>query len=178
MADRHRKLTYLGIAFIFLAGSAWHFLFEWLGYWRPIAWLAPVNESVWEHLKMTFWPGMLWAGLEARLLRQKPSAFWLAKACGLLLMPAIIAGVFYSYTAILGRFYLPIDILSFFLAIVAGQLLSYRLATRLEGGQRAQGLGLAIIALMALAFVVFTYAPPHIFLFKDGPTQGYGILPR
>ena len=37
----------IGSALLVLAvGAALHFLFAWSGYWRPIAWLAPVNESV------------------------------------------------------------------------------------------------------------------------------------
>jgi len=53
-----------GIAVIFLAGSALHSAFDWTGHWRPIAWFAPVNESVWEHLKLAFWPGILYTMLE------------------------------------------------------------------------------------------------------------------
>ena len=39
-------------------GSLDHFLFEWSGR-RPVMGIfAPVNESVWEHLKMGYW-GMI-----------------------------------------------------------------------------------------------------------------------
>jgi hypothetical protein len=33
-----------------------HFAFGWSGRWLPLALVAPVNESVWEHLKMAYWP--------------------------------------------------------------------------------------------------------------------------
>jgi hypothetical protein len=49
----------VGIAAIFLTGSALHSVFDWTGHWRPIAWFAAVNESVWEHFKLAFWPGVL-----------------------------------------------------------------------------------------------------------------------
>lgn len=50
-----------GIFFISLSGSALHFVFEWLEEWPPVALIAAVNESVWEHLKLAFWPGMIYA---------------------------------------------------------------------------------------------------------------------
>ena len=39
-----------GIIFIVVLGSVLHFAFEWSGRWTPIAPIAAVNESVWEHL--------------------------------------------------------------------------------------------------------------------------------
>ena len=44
--------AWLGAA---LAGTALHFLHSWLP--NPLtALFAPVNESVWEQLKLLFWP--------------------------------------------------------------------------------------------------------------------------
>ena len=43
-------LTVLGVA------SALHFAFEWSNNFRLLAPFVPVNESIWEHLKMAFWP--------------------------------------------------------------------------------------------------------------------------
>ena len=51
----------IGAVFIVLAGSALHFVFAWTGGWRPVALVAAVNESIWEHLKLAFWPGFFWA---------------------------------------------------------------------------------------------------------------------
>jgi len=50
-----------GAAFVILVGSALHFVFDWTGGWRPAALFAAVNESIWEHLKLAFWPGLAWA---------------------------------------------------------------------------------------------------------------------
>ncbi len=179
MEKRYRTMTLVGIGVIFLVGSVWHFLFDWLGSWRPIGWLAPVNESVWEHFKMVFWPGLLWAWIEFKRAGKALPAFWFGKAWGLLAMPLIIGGIFYTYTALWPR-YLPVDILSFLVAIAAGQFISYKLATRPVAGtgfgRSSSWIGRALIGLMALAFVVFTYVPPHVFLFEHVPTHEYGIL--
>ena len=44
-----------GVLFILAIGSALHFVFEWTGEFTLVAPFVPVNESVWEHLKMAFW---------------------------------------------------------------------------------------------------------------------------
>ena len=49
-----------GIPFILMFGGLSHFAFAWLG---NVSWAAPfvpVNESVWEHLKMSYWSTFLW----------------------------------------------------------------------------------------------------------------------
>jgi len=43
-------LTVLGVA------SALRFAFEWPNNFRLLAPFVPVNESLWGHLKMAFWP--------------------------------------------------------------------------------------------------------------------------
>jgi len=91
-----------GIAVIFLAGSAPHSAFDWTGHWRPIAWFAPVNESVWEHFRLAFWPGILYTMLEYPALRRSVSDFWVGKCLGLFSMPVAVAVLFYGYTAVLG----------------------------------------------------------------------------
>jgi hypothetical protein len=48
------KWEIIGIVFIVLAGGLLHFVFEWSGSWRPLAIIAAVNESTWEHLKLAF----------------------------------------------------------------------------------------------------------------------------
>ena len=38
-----------------LAGTGLHFLYEWLP--NPVtALLSPINESLWEHIKLIYWP--------------------------------------------------------------------------------------------------------------------------
>jgi len=165
-----------GVVVIFFAGTALHFVFEWSGYWRPIAWLAAVNESTWEHFKLAFWPGVTWAFVEFFAIGNAVHNFWIGKCLGLLCMPLIIAAIFYSYTTALGRHYLWVDIFSFLLAIIIGQLISFEFISAAKLSAHAQWLGVIGIGVMMLVFVLFTYIPPHIFLFEHVPTHEYGIL--
>lgn len=171
--DDLRRWETAGIAFVLLAGSALHFAFAWSGNWRPIAWLAAVNESLWEHLKLAFWPALLWALVEYAAFGSRIPRFWPAKSVGIALMPAVIVGLFYAYTAVLGDSFLPLDILIFVAAVALGQGMSYRLLS----AQRSVSAAVVILpVLLALAFVLFSYRTPHLGLFRDSPTGGYGIL--
>ncbi len=88
-------------------------------------------------------------------------------------MPITIAVVFYGYTTILGRHELVADILVFILGVAVGQYFSYR---TLNSGRQASPWWAAVVFLLAFGFVCFTYAPPHMFLFKDPMTFEYGIV--
>lgn len=165
-----------GAAFIILAGSALHFVFAWSGQWRPIAWLAAVNESTWEHFKLGFWPALIFALVEGLAWKGRIPNFLIGKAACLWLMPALIGSVFYAYKAALGRHFLWADILLFVLAAAAGQALSYRLLTKPPLGSAWRRFALLGVIVLVLAFALLTYVPPRFFLFMDPRTGGFGIL--
>ena len=54
----------LGILFAIAAGILLHFAYEWSMENPFVALFAPVNESVWEHLKMLFFPVFLYTLFE------------------------------------------------------------------------------------------------------------------
>lgn len=58
--DVTRYLILLGIPFISMVGSIMHFIYDWSGKLVLVGIIAPVNESVWEHLKLTFLPTIFW----------------------------------------------------------------------------------------------------------------------
>lgn len=166
-----------GAVFIILAGSALHFVFEWSGGFRPLAWLAAVNESTWEHFKLGFWPALAFALFEVLVWRgRKPVNFWAGKAVGLATMPLVIGAVFYAYKAAFGRHFLWADILLFVLAVLAGQYLSAGILAAEPLAPARRKAAAAGLILLLLAFALLTYFPPRIFLFLDPRTGGYGIL--
>jgi len=165
-----------GAVFIILAGSALHFVFVWSEKQRPIAWLAAVNESTWEHFKLAFWPALLFALVELPFLKKRTGNFWTAKAAGLWAMPVVIGAVFYAYRAVLGRHFLWADILLFVVAVCAGQAASVRILTAPPQPRTRRRLAYFALVLLFLAFALFTYFPPKIFLFADPRNGGYGIL--
>jgi hypothetical protein len=166
----------VGIAVISIVGSVLHFVFEWSGNLEPVGVFAAVNESVWEHFKIAFWPALLYAIFEYPFLRRYTSNFVIAKAIGIYVMPMAIVIIFYSYTAIIGEEILVVDILIFFIAVALGQLASYKIMTMRQWPRWTGGVGLVMVILLAVAFGVFTFYPPHLPIFRDAVTGGYGIV--
>ena len=165
----------LGIPVIFLAGSGMHFMFELLGRWRPVGVFAAVNESVWEHCKLAFWPATIWALVTYFACGKNAANFFIGTGLGLALTPIGIVVLFYGYTAILGHHVLWIDILIFGVAVAIGQMASYVVMQRPPLGKCWAAGGGGLIVLMALLYGLFTFLPPRLPLFKDGPTGTYGI---
>jgi hypothetical protein len=169
-----------GFFFITLMGSALHFTYELSNFSNPVvAYFSAVNESTWEHLKMVFWPGVMFALVEYIFVRRDVNNFLTAKTASLLTMPLVIAIGWYIYTIFTQRSIFQIDILLFFLAVLTGQVISYKLLRMPPFSRRVNAIAIGGLAVMLIAFSTFTYLPPHIFLFEhmDLKDSGqYGIL--
>ena len=168
------KWELIGIAIISILGAILHFVFDWSGQWEPLGVLAAVNESVWEHFKIGFRPALLYAVFEYPLLKKYANNFLIAKAACVYVIPVTIAIVFYSYTSLFGQEILLVDILIFVIAIALGQLTSYKILTSRQLQWGLKGLGVFLIIILAVAFGVFTFYPPHLPIFLDS-TGVYGI---
>lgn len=164
-----------GIIFVFLLGALLHFVFEWSGESRIVGAIASVNESVWEHFKQGFWPMCLFTAIEYRALRKYTDNFLTAKAIAVYLIPLITGLVFYTYTAIVGKEILAVDILIFAFAITIGQLRSYRTMVLNVLPNYANRVAFGFIVVLALLLIVFTFYPPHLPIFMDLNTGTYGI---
>jgi len=164
----------VGVVFIILLGSMLHFTFEWSGNQPIVGVFSAVNESVWEHLKIAFWPALVYLIFEYRYLYKKANNFFFAKAIGIYSIMIVIPIIFYSYTVFFEE-NLIIDIGSFIFAIIVGQYISYRLLTRNELTKTIEMIALVALIILALAFGVFTFYPPQIQLFQDPITGDYGI---
>ena len=168
------KWELIGIIVIVLAGGALHFAFEWAGEWRPLAVIAAVNESTWEHLKLAFWPALIWFLIEIFFVRKTSNNFYFAKAIGILLMPVSITVLFYAYTAFMDDM-LAIDLTIFVVAVVIGQVASYKILKAGPLPRWLNNLGIALLLLMTIAFSTLTYFAPGIEIYRDPVSGGYGI---
>jgi len=164
------------IAFFF--GALFHFIFEMAGGWKPLALIGAVNESTWEHLKIAFWPMFFLFLFELVGKGKKPANFLLAKAAGIYLTPALIVLLFYSYKMLFHTHNLAYDITIFFCAILAGNILSWKLllVSPLSAAKGTGAVAAVFLSVIVLSFCFFTYFPPHIFLFRDPRTGDFGII--
>ena len=170
----NKKLKTVQIVVIILAivfGTLLHFTYEWSGENRIVGLFSATNESVWEHLKLVFYPMLILAIVEYFVVKKEANNYIEAKSLGIFLAIAFIIVFYYTYTGIIGKNFFIIDILTFIISIILGEWVSYKLMIRKsESTTLSKILGLAIIFYFLISFILFTYNPPNINLFKD-PTQ-------
>lgn len=95
------RLEMLGVVFIVFLGSGLHFTYKLSGENPVVAVFSAVNESVWEHLKLGFWPALLYAVIEYAYLGRLRENFLPSKAVGIYVIPFAIIALYYSYRAFL-----------------------------------------------------------------------------
>lgn len=155
-----------GLIFTAVLGTLSHFFYDWSGQNSFIALFSPVNESTWEHMKLIFFPFLLWSlSAPSKVLNALPTLRTALLAGGLAGSWSIPV-LFYTYSGILGRNIAFIDIAIFYIAV----LISFGLARKLCTSARMEDAGFFIgflTVIMALAFFLFTFSPPQIGLFAE-----------
>ncbi len=155
------KKQWLVFAVVFIAGILLHFLYSSLP--NPVtALISPVNESLWEHGKLLFWPLLA-------------AAFWLGGSDGparaVRQLSAVLASIFviaagYVYHILLGGEARWMDITLYALAMLLGFLLPRVLSPLTKGTLGRRGAA-ALTFVMAVLFIYFTFRPPEAVLFAD-----------
>ena len=170
------RFQIFSVIFTWILGTILHFLYEWSGDNKIIASFSAVNESTWEHLKLVFFPMLVTTIIGFFVIGKDNNKFWCAKTLGIILAMSFIVVFFYTYTGIIGTNFAILDIGSFFVAVILGEYIAYKIMTneeyKLKCNKRIAVIGLICIL---LCFIIFTYLPPHIGLFKDPISNGYGI---
>jgi uncharacterized protein with PQ loop repeat len=177
MLPSKKVLVYeiIGTLFIIFLGSAFHFTYELSGRVAVVGAFSAVNESVWEHLKLAFWPSLIWLLIEYLLIKKLTNNFLPSKTIGTCTMIALIPIVFYSYTSMTGESIFAIDITTFIVAVIIGQIVSYTLFKKYHFSRNTDKVALIILVILGIAFIVFTFYPPHLPIFQDPISRGYGI---
>ena len=163
-----------GFLFVAVAGTLLHFLYEWSGESLLIAPFSAVNESIWEHMKLLFFPMFLFALIESKALAPSYHNFWCAKLLGIGAGLALIPIHYYTYTGALGVSAGWFNVTIFFIAAAV----SFLLETWLMKNKRftcPSSVAVLLLCLIGAAFVILTFAPLHIPLFQDPRTSQYGL---
>ena len=107
-------VTILGL----ILGTLLHFIYEWSGNNVIIASFSAVNESVWEHLKLVFYPMLILGLIEYYFVKNIANNYIEAKAIGIFTAISFIVISFFTYTGIIGTNFFIIDILIFIISII------------------------------------------------------------
>ena len=161
---------FAGFLFTAVAGVLLHFLYDWSNQSALVAPFSAVNESIWEHMKLLYFPMFAFALVERQFIGDEYENYWYVKLAGILLGLTLIPVLYYSYTGIFGVQIDWINIAIFFVAAASTYLLETRLLKQERWKCAFPLLALLILCVIGYVFVVWTYVPPEIPLFKDPVT--------
>lgn len=163
-----KKWEIAGIIFTCIVGTILHFVYEWSGNNPFVGIFAPINESTWEHLKLLFYPMLIFSIIEYYFIGKNYSNFICSKTIGIITGMFSIIAIFYTYSGILGKNYLVLDILTFIFGVCIAYIVSYYILTRCQCKfTNKENICIIVIFIIILLFIIFNYYPPNIGLFKN-----------
>ena len=162
--NKLKYYTIIGTIFVIITGTISHFIYEWSGNNFILGFFFPVSESVWEHMKLCFFPILIYSFFMNRRLKDNYPCVTSALLLGTLLGTFLIPVIFYTYTGILGKNFLALDIATFVLSIIFAFVTVYKCTLSCKISSFTSALCLLVFG-MAVCFFVFTYNPPNIGIF-------------
>ena len=156
----------IGIIFTIVAGIIGHFVYEWTGGNFVAGLFFPVNESTWEHMKLVFFPMLLYSLFAERRLKDESECISKAFSLGILAGTFAIPVFFYTYSGILGYNLAWLNILTFAVSVIIGFIVACFVAKNCKNDKWSMVLKVIIFGLV-IAFMVFSYNPPDIGLFAE-----------
>lgn len=164
-----------GFIFTGVLGTLLHFLFDWTGGNAIAALFSAVNESIWEHMKLLYYPMLIFAFIEYSRWGKEIPQFWCIKLMGMLTGLTLIPALYYTYTGILGMSADWFNIAIFFFAAAAVFYLETKLLERQHTNCLSSDKAFVIFCLLGVVFTVLTFATPRIPFFQDPVTGTYGF---
>lgn len=169
-----KRYTIIGIVFVIITGSLFHFLYDWSGHNQIVGLFTPVNESIWEHMKLLFFPMLLYSIVMILKFKQPYPHITSALFLGLMTGTVLIPLFYYAYTFVLGTNYLVLDIGIFILSIIISFWLTYKLTLSHRLESYTFVLGISVCALL-ICFWLFTNHAPNGAIFQDPTTNNYFV---
>ena len=161
-----KQYTLVGIIFVIIVGSIWHFVYEWSGNNFIVGFFFPVNESTWEHMKLLFFPMLIYSFYMRANLKETYPCITSALSFGILLGTVSIPILFYTYTGILGFHTTVLDIATFIVSVLIAFYVTYTFTLTSRLNFCYPFLTFGIIA-FAVCFFMFTYFPPALGIFTQ-----------
>lgn len=164
-----------GATIVAVVGTLLHFLYDWSGKITLVAPISAVNESTWEHMKIMFFPMLVFGIIQSIFFINEYHNYWTIKCIGTLIGTLLIPFLFYLLNQILGKTPDWLNVLIFFVSVgvaflLEGILFNHDFATTFN-----QPIALWVLGITALAFILFTFYPPKLPIFLDPVSRQFGI---
>lgn len=167
------RFQIISIIFTIILGTILHFTYNWSNENLLVGAFSAINESTWEHLKLIFFPMLISTIIGYFYIGKKVPNFLCAKTIGIITAILFTIIFFYTYTGILGTNIDILNILTFILAIIIGEYVAYKIILSYFSCNKK--IAIIFLIVLFLSFIIFTYVPPKIGLFKDPINGEYEI---
>ncbi len=164
--NKLKRYTIIGTIFVLITGTLSHFAYEWTGNNTFIGFLFPINESVWEHMKLIFFPMLLYSFYMISKLDTDYPCISSASMFGVLLGTFLVPILFYTYSGILGYTTRFFDIGTFVVSVLLSFWVIYKLTQSCKLVPYEATLK-TLVLVMAVCFFLFTYQPLDIGIFAE-----------
>ena len=148
-----KRCIIIGTIFVLICGTLSHFFYEWSNDNRIIGLFSPVNESVWEHMKLVFFPMLFYSIIAFQSLKNTWPCITSALPSGILTGTLLIPVIFYIYSGLLGKNYLVLDILTFIISVLTGFYVIYKLTVSCKAQKYTWLLWIVTSIFMILFFI-------------------------
>lgn len=112
------KKNLLAFSVIGICGVLGHFAYEFSGNIWFLGLFFPVNESIWEHLKLIFFPALSYFLIEYFTSERKPNNYIYSAFCGIFYGIISIIVLYYTISGVLGKNIDFVNIIIFFVAVI------------------------------------------------------------
>lgn len=162
----YSKKNLITFAVIGALGTLCHFGFEFFGKSYAGALIFPVNESVWEHMKLIFYPSAVFFLIEYIIFKPDSGGYWPSSLFGIYYGMLVIAVIYYTVSGIVGRNIDFVNILSYYIG-VAAMLKKRNLLMKhpVYGSESVKAIAAALAVITVLLFSVWSFNPPSLGIF-------------
>ncbi len=171
-----KRIKFIGVIVIFLLTILYHFLYDWLP--NPVfSVFFPVNESIWEHMKLLYSGIFTWGVIEYFILRKKGISYRNFFSTLFLEMVTSIMIYLIMYLPLYNVFgeNMVISIGLLIVVIILEEIFSYYLFSYSKENRILNRISILFIVLGFVVFLCFTYDPPKNYIFYDIVSNKYGI---
>ena len=148
-----------GFSITALGGTLLHFVYEWTNSLLAAP-FSGVNESTWEHMKLLFWPMLIFAIFESFFFKDYEH-FWCVKLKGILLGLGSVPLIFYMYNGVIGKSPDWVNISIFFISAAIAYIFETRQFMNEVTDCKRSKLAFAILSFVAVLFIFFTFKTQH-----------------
>lgn len=161
-----KKYVIAGILFVSVSGTLLHFAYDLLNRNFFVGLFTPINESTFEHMKLIFFPMVLFTIYSSRRLSHDYPCILPVSLLSTIIATFLIPVLFYTYSGVLG-FNLPVlDISTFFISVISGFLYLYK-NTIFCTSTINESFMIILITVITVLFIIFTYYPPDLGIFAE-----------